>query len=136
MFKTATSPLRSSLMPPNFPPILPHPQNLMNSIAESSFGLGKSGLLPKLPTSLSGPLPGHPPGGGGGGPPPPHPPKQVTTPTRSPPRHNSRTPPSNEFTSQQNWSFEEQFKQVGHRLESESDAELLRPPHFRFVDLK
>ena len=130
MFKTATSPLRSSLMPPNFPPILPHPQNLMNSIAESSFGLGKGSLLPKLPTSGPplGPLPPPPSAASGGA-------KQVTTPTRSPPRHNNRSP-SAEFTSQQNWSFEEQFKQVGHRLESESEAALLRSPHSRFVDLK
>ena len=88
--------------PPNFPPILPHPQNLMNSIAESGFGLGgfgKSG-------SNRGPPPPSSSSSGG------TPPASHATPTRSPPQQQGIRSPSSEFTSQQNWSFEEQFKQV------------------------
>ncbi len=93
----ANSAAAAAPFPPNFPPIRPHPtQNLMNSIAESGFGLGGLGKRSSggPPSSASTP------------------PAASSQPTRSPPTSSNIRSPSSEFTSQQNWSFEEQFKQV------------------------
>lgn len=82
----------TSLLPPNFPPFLP--SATMNSIAESSFGRGLT-APPPAPSSSSGSA--TPPAGGGAG---------------GGGHSSAHRSPSSEFTSQQNWSFEEQFKQV------------------------
>ena len=76
-----------SLLPP-FPPLMPQlPGSGPMSLSESSFNRTNTNR-----SSLSGG--GTPPGGDRGG------------------HGSAHSTPSSEFSSQQNWSFEEQFKQV------------------------
>ena len=76
----------SSLLPP-FPPLMPQLPGSGPPLSESSFNRNHINR-----SSLSGG--GTPPGGDRGG------------------HGSAHSTPSSEFSSQQNWSFEEQFKQV------------------------
>ena len=104
-----TSPLSNfragghSLLPP-FPPLagLPHSTAAaLQLAAEGGFGKGLNPLNP--PVSLGGPLPPSNTGRGME--------DRVHSRGATPPASTQSTP-SSEFSSQQNWSFEEQFKQV------------------------